>query len=152
MKRSKLFSAIMAGATALALSACDSLWTSTSVGVDPGYYGAGVYNDWYPSLSGAPLISPIYWGNQIYPGPSVLPAHRPTAAWNPGPWRPSGNIRPGAGVNNPAPAPAPSAPSNPNLPATRPAYRPSQGSGNNIVPDRPININGSNPGPVIQPR
>ncbi len=159
MTRSNLLSAILAGATALTLSACGTLWTSTSVGVDPGYYGAGIYNDWSPSLTGAPLIAPIYWGNQIYPGPTVLPAHRPTAAWGPGTLRPSGNVRPGTGVGtpNPGPAlPAPSAPSapapSPNPPSTRPAYQPSQGSGNSIVPSRPINITGSNPGPVIQPR
>ncbi|MDE5799465.1 MAG: hypothetical protein K2H74_00405 [Paramuribaculum sp.] len=147
MKRSKFLSAIMIGATALTMSSCGALWTSTSVGVDSGYYGAGIYNDWYSSYPGAPLAPPIYWGNQIYPGPPAPPAQRPTAAW-----RPSGNTRPSAGVNNPAPSPTPSAPSNPNPPSTRPAYQPSQGSGNNIVPSRPININGSNPGPVIQPR
>lgn len=134
MKRIISLSATISSlAAASLLTSCDALWGTASVDIDPGYYSAGIYNDWYPTLSGAPLISPIYWGNQIYPGPgsALPPPQRPNAAWRPGANRPVGNSRPNA------------VPSTPSVPG--------QGRPTIAIPDHPINLNGSNPGPALPP-
>lgn len=135
-----IVASIMAATT---MTACDALW-DTSMDYDPGYYGVGINADWDPTLPGAPLLSPIYWGNQLYPG-GILP---PVGGFGPArPYpggiagnrpiinRPTGNVRP-----------APSIPATPLQPS-----QPSNPSGSIAVPDHPIDINGSNPGIQMPP-
>lgn len=117
------------------MTSCGGLWTA-SAGAGPDYYGYGIDNDWYPSLPGAPLISPVYWGNRIYPGAS-LPPLPPGAVANPGPVvnQPVGNVRPGnAGSVKPT------------LPVTRPG---------SVVPPsggfNPDAVTGGQPGVQLPP-
>lgn len=133
---------------AASVAGCDALLSDASVEAGPGYYGAGVYHDWYPSLPGAPLISPVYWGNQAYPGPMLPPLYRPTPAWPAPPSGGSGNSRPASGGNGNAGISF--EPATSETPGNRPAYTPP--SGTVAVPDHYININGSNPGPAILPK
>lgn len=116
------------------LNSCDALW---GVDIDSDYtpvYTYGVGSEWAPSLPGAPLISPVYWGNAVYPGPPMPPlTHiRPVA-----PNRPSGNIRPGQTT--------PASPSGTIRPGT------SASGEHPIVPSRPINITGGQPGIALPP-
>lgn len=139
----KIFAAVTVTAAAVTVSSCDAVW---GVDTDPGdyyYYGAGIDNDWYPSLPGAPLLSPVYWGGQLYPGGLLPPPTRPGMS---GPIynRPSGNVRPGIG--NPTP-PTPSVPSMP--PATQDPV-PSVPSAPSVN-IRPGMLNGSNPGIAMPP-
>lgn len=133
-------------AAASLLSGCDAIW-GTSVDFAPGYYGVGINNDWDPAMPGAPLLSPVYWGGQLYPGgtlspggifPSQAPPTRP--GWN----RPaggSGNVRPGNSGSIPV------QPSNPG------------GSGNvrpgTVVPPqesfKPSSVTGGQPGIAASP-
>lgn len=145
MKRTNLILSAIIFITSIAgLASCDAVW-GTSVGYDDGYYGSSIFNDYYPTLSGAPLISPVYWGNQIYPGallPPSLPPSRPgtiSGAWN----RPGGNVRPGSGsVSVPTP-----------LPDNTPV--PSGSGSSSVVPPagtiRPGAISGGEPGVVMPP-
>ncbi|MCM1291976.1 MAG: hypothetical protein NC111_04035 [Bacteroides sp.] len=88
MKRGKFLKALSMAAVVASLTACDAIWTSDMVG-DPGYYiGSSYSSEWYPPLPGAPLINPVYWGNQLYPGPIPV---RPSISNT---WRPTGNVRP----------------------------------------------------------
>lgn len=114
------------------LTACDAM-LGTSVDVGPDYYGSAIANDWYPSLPGAPLVSPVYWGNQIYPGgailppiPPVKPNYRPQPVYN----GPVGNSRPGQ-------AATPSAPAQSSTPVA--------------LPSHPLNVSGGQPGIVMPP-
>lgn len=121
---------LMAGFGMLTTS-CDAIWDA-SVDDYPyygDYYGASIDKDWYPSLPGAPLISPVYWGGALYPG-STLPPMRPTRpGWNSDPvWNSgSGNVRPGQTTS-----PQPDLPS----------------SSGNI---RPSALGGGNPGIALPP-
>lgn len=139
MKRLNRLYALFAAAATLTLTSCGALIASDSYGYSPGYYGTGLSTDWYPPLAGAPLVSPVYWGGQIYPG-SVLPPMAPTrpgsAATPPGN-RPGGNIRPGAA----------------SIPSTLPDAIPvPDGGGTSIVPSHPIgNVGGGEPGIVMPP-
>lgn len=133
-------------------SSCDAVWDASfdDYPYYGDYYGAGIDNDWYPSLPGAPLISPVYWGGALYPG-STLPPMRPTRpGWNSGPvWNAgSGNIRPG---NPGRPVPLPEGPSGegnvrPGQTTTPLPDVPS--SSGNI---RPSGLGGGNPGIALPP-
>lgn len=117
-------------AVVLSMASCDAVWTDSAddYGYYPGYYGIGIDNDWYPSLPGAPLLSPVYWGGQLYPGsalPPMLPPTRPgTPVYRPN--RPSGNVRPGTTPSVPS---TPSIPSAPGRPGTLPGIPPQQVTG-----------------------
>ena len=93
MKHFNRLYTLLAATTALMLTSCGALIATDSVGYTPGYYGTGLSTDWYPPLAGAPLVSPVYWGGQIYPG-SLLPPMAPTrpgSAAVPPANRPGGN-------------------------------------------------------------
>lgn len=148
MKALKHIALLTVGVAAMSLASCDAVWTDSADGYVPGYYGVGISSDWYPSLPGAPLISPVYWGNQLYPGsilpPPVRPPYRPVGPIIGGnaPTRPGGNVRPG--VTPPAnPAPTPSVPATPLKPA-QPIVPPS-GS----IP--PSQVTGGQPGVAMPP-
>lgn len=138
MKRINRLSAIILSAAALSLTSCGAMLTTETYSPAPGYYGAGLSTDWYPPLAGAPLVSPVYWGGQLYPG-SVLPPVAPTrpgVAVNPPANRPGGNVRPSAGT----PATLPDA-----IPV------PSGNSSSIVPPSRPGNVSGGEPGIVMPP-
>lgn len=140
MKRINYLSTILIAASALTLSSCGAMLTTDTYVGTPGYYGVGLSTDWYPPLAGAPLVNPVYWGGQLYPG-SVLPPNAPTppgAAVNPPYNRPTGNVRP------PASRPA-------TLPDAIPV--PSGGGNSSIVPpaNNVGNVNGGQPGIVMPP-
>lgn len=140
MKRilNKIVASVAAmGFAVISLSACDAMW-DTSMDVVPGYYGVGFDNEWWPSLPGAPLVSPVYWGGQIYPGslaPPIRPPYRPD--YRPTPVPPSnggiGNIRPGDNTR-------PAQPSQPAKPIVPPAGT-----------IRPGAVTGGEPGVVMPP-
>lgn len=148
MKRTNLFSialsALIAASAPIGLTSCDALW-GTSVDVGSGspydsYYGWD--GEWLPTLAGAPLISPYYWGGSAYPVGNYGPVYRPGES----PWgnqignrpvtlpsnTPVGTVRPGIGSG-----------------IERPNIRPSQSEGNTpmVLPD----IKGANPGIVMPP-
>lgn len=138
MKSNNILSTIIIASASILLTSCGAmLSTDTYVGT-PGYYGVGLSSEWYPPLAGAPLVSPVYWGNQIYPGgllPPTAPV-RPGSAINPPMNRPSGNVRP-----------------TPSTPTTLPDAIPvPSGNNSSIVPSRPIgNPTGGEPGVVMPP-
>lgn len=127
-------SLILGVATAM-LSSCDAMW---GVDLDSEYpvssYSYSLGGEWRPSLPAAPLISPVYWGNSIYPGPAIPPA----AHWQQvRPNSPSGNVRP--------PQATPTLPSG----NVRPG---STTSGETIaLPSHPINATGGQPGIALPP-
>ena len=138
MKLSHFISAAAIAAVSIPLSGCGALLTTDTYLSTPDYYGVGLSTDWYPPLAGAPLLSPVYWGNQIYPG-SVLPPAAPVppgSSINPPMNRPAGNVRPSA-----------------SRPVTLPDNVPVPAGGNSsIMPSHPIgNPNGGEPGVVMPP-
>lgn len=134
-------SAGILGAVMCGLTACDTMWgTSVDVGGSPDDYYYGWDGEWLPTLAGAPLISPYYYGGSAYPVGNWRPLPRPGQGpfgnpVNPVPVPPSrpnipvGNVRPGQPT-----------PSTPSVPGNRPV----------AIPDHPINI-GSNPGIQLPP-
>lgn len=123
----KLMAATAVAASGLLVQGCDVMWDSALDG-DPGYggfygdySGSGFYNDWWPSLPGAPYVSPVYWGGSVYPGNYFPPAPpRPQRPQRPPQWNGGGNPGPIINVGN-------------------------------VRPGNSGNLNGSNPGPVILP-
>lgn len=145
--------AIAAG-TMILSQGCDSLLLGTDVGVDP-YGDASVsvsagntYGAWYPyswrwdwpyTSGGNWPYNSGWWGPVYSPGPVIPPRPRP----RPKPQFPKPPVnppvfRPGtSGVNN----------------GFRPGGTVVPGKfGPIAIPNHPININGSNPGPVILPQ
>lgn len=119
------------------LSSCDVWGSSVDMGMDPNTYYYGWDGEYLPTLAGAPIYSPYYYGGTSYPIYNWGTVHRPGY----GPWgstaipsrpnRPAGNTRPGG---EPMP-----------LPDKVPVP-----SGNSVVPSTPINL-GSNPGIQLPP-
>lgn len=134
-------------AVLLTMTACDAVWTDSAddYGYYPGYYGIGIDNDWYPSLPGAPLLSPVYWGGQLYPGSALPPMLPPTRPGGPAyrPNLPSGNVRPGTTPSVPS-VPSTPVPSVPSVPST--SVRPGTLPG--IPPEQ---VTGGEPGIVMPP-
>lgn len=150
-RKTAIVATVLAATVGMMVASCDALW-DTSVGVDagyPGYYGSGIDSYWYPSLPGAPLLSPVYWGGQLYPG-GVLPPLHPTRPGGIGPvYGPiyngsSGNVRPGG---RPVTLPE--------HPVTPPSnVRPSR-PGNSVLPPagtfNPGSVTGGQPGIAMPP-
>lgn len=104
MKRINKILALTAAtaAVAVSLSSCNTVWEA-SVDASPYDYYYGWDGEWIPSLAGAPLVSPYYYGGTAFPVSGWQPVYRPGT----GPWggpaappvvnvpnRPSGNVRP----------------------------------------------------------
>ncbi|MCM1349421.1 MAG: hypothetical protein NC338_08420 [Firmicutes bacterium] len=144
MKRNFKYALISAAfvTAASAFSSCDALWgTSVEAGAPDNYY-YGWDGEWLPSLAGAPLISPYYYGGTAYPVSNWRPVHRPGNNWGgqggaqlppPSSGIASGNLRPGQN----------------HVPTVQPSQTPVP-SDNSIVPSKPINL-GSNPGIQLPP-
>lgn len=146
-KKIMMAAAIVACGTAMmAAPSCDGVLFDSSLDGSTGYYGVGYDNEWWPSLPGAPLVSPVYWGGAAYPGswrPAVVPPGRPVARpplVNAG----SGNVRPGNSGVRPTP------PSRPTVPT-----RPGGNNNNSVVPPAgtilPGEVTGGQPGVVMPP-
>lgn len=135
-KRTKGIAWIAALLTGLtAMTSCGGLWTA-SAGSGPAYYGYGIDNDWYPSLPGAPLISPVYWGNRIYPGASLPP------------------LPPGGGVAKPPVANQPVGTVRPGVPGNVTPSAPGRPGGSVAMPSGGFNpdaITGGEPGIQLPP-
>lgn len=136
----KIWIAVAVGACCMTVSSCDAVWGVDATPDNYYYYGAGIDNEWYPSLPGAPLLSPVYWNGQLYPGGLLPPSTRPGLS---GPVYngPSGNVRPG--VTRPTPS----------VPVTPPAAQPPVPSTPSVPTGnmRPGMLNGSNPGIAMPP-
>ena len=129
--------AILCATGAASLSSCDAVWDS-SVSASPYDYYYGWDGEWLPTLSGAPLLSPYYYGGTAFPVSNWRPIYRPGTGPMGGPVappvvhvpnRPRGNVRPPQASN----------------PIT-----PSRPSNNSVVPPNPIPT-GSNPGIQLPP-
>lgn len=133
MKRLSHIIPVAVAVAACGLVSCDAMWdTSFDTGSPYSYY-YGWDGEWLPTLPGAPLISPYYYGGSAYPIGGWGPIHRPVIGPAIVPSRPntsSGTIRPGQ-------------PSTPVPPATT---RPSAP----VVPTKPLPT-GSNPGLQVPP-
>ncbi len=118
MKRLSHIIPITFAATLCGLASCDAVWdTSLDSGTPYSYY-YGWDGEWLPTLPGAPLISPYYYGGSAYPIGGWGPVHRPGYGPVIAPVRPntpSGTIRPGQSAT-PLP-PASTRPSKPAVPA-----------------------------------
>lgn len=105
MKLNRMIPMAIIGAATASLAACDTIWGYDTDPGYSGYYTSGIYNDWTTPFPGTPIVSPYYWGGQLYPGaplpyPPLVgnPPTRPGTSVGPvvRPNRPSGNIRPGS--------------------------------------------------------
>lgn len=148
-KLSLMTAALLAGS--VSLNSCDALWDADISYNYPYYYGNGYYGwdgEWLPTLAGAPLISPYYYGGSAFPVGNYRPVYRPgDNPWGgpvnvrpprpvTGPGNSIGNIRPGQGAgnsNNGRPGllrPAPGASTFPNIKGSNPGIQlPPAGSG-----------------------
>lgn len=145
MKTLRNISALMAATiiSALSFGSCDALWDA-DVSYGTPYYGNGYYGwdgEWIPTLAGAPLISPYYYGGSAFPVGNYRPIYRP----GDNPWGGPVNVRP------PRPIIVP-----PNKPGG--TVRPGQSNGNGPQILKPApgattfpNIKGSNPGIQLPP-